>query len=442
MAESRPNTLVTTERQNLRTSSAITIGISTVLAFLGGLFAWSSLAPLESAALAPGFVSIESHRKTIKHLEGGIVRTVLVREGDRVSPGQRLIVLDPTRARADLEAVRGRQAALIAMEARLIAEKSEQPRIDFPEELGSKIGNVELAEIIDGEISIFETHRQTLTSRILVLRQQDLQLSELIKGLKKNILAQDKQLHVTREEIDLYQVLLDKGLTQKPRLLELQFREAEIEGRRSQSQAEIARAEQRMGETTLRIADFRTGRKNEIAEKLRSVQIELFDLEAPITVAEDVLKRTVVTSPIDGTVVALKIHTPGGVINPGDPLLDIVPTDDRLLIDARIDPRDIDVVRPGLLAKVHLTAFNRRHVRPLQGQVMSVSADRLIEDRSGEAYYLARIKLTETRSDIFDEIPLYPGMPAEIMIITGTRTALDYLFEPITRSFNLAFRGD
>lgn len=442
MAESRPNTLVTTERQNLRTSSAITIGISTVLAFLGGLFAWSSLAPLESAALAPGFVSIESHRKTIKHLEGGIVRTVLVREGDRVSPGQRLIVLDPTRARADLEAMRGRQAALIAMEARLIAEKSEQPRIDFPEELGSKIGNAEWAEIIDGEISIFETHRQTLTSRILVLRQQNSQLSELIKGLKKNILAQDKQLHVTREEIDLYQVLLDKGLTQKPRLLELQFREAEIEGRRSQSQAEIARAEQRMGETTLRIADFRTGRKNEIAEKLRSVQIELFDLEAPITVAEDVLKRTVVTSPIDGTVVALKIHTPGGVINPGEPLLDIVPTDDRLLIDARIDPRDIDVVRPGLLAKVHLTAFNRRHVRPLQGQVMSVSADRLIEDRSGEAYYLARIKLTETRSDIFDEIPLYPGMPAEIMIITGTRTALDYLFEPITRSFNLAFRGD
>ena len=429
-----------TEGPALKTGPAIMFGILTVLGFTGGLVAWSSFAPLESAAIAPGFVSIETHRKTIEHLEGGIIKSILVREGDEVKPGQTLIVLDPTQASANLAVVEDRRLALIARAARLIAEKEEQSQIIFPEELGFNRGHAEVGEIVEGEIEIFETHKETLESQISVLKQQNVQFSELITGLKEFVRAQDRQLQIMTEEIELYQKLLEKGLTQKPRVLELQARSAEIMGRRSQNQAEIARANQRMTETDLRIADLRSERKNEAAEELRAVQTELLDLESQILVATDVLKRTVVTSPLEGTIVALQIFTTGGVLSRGDPIMDIVPKNDRLLVDARVDPKDIDVVYPGLSAKVHLTAFHKRHVRPLQGQVMSVSADRLIEDRTGEAYYLVRIELTESPADVIDGALLHPGMTAEVMIVTGTRTALEYLLEPITRSFDAAFR--
>lgn len=423
----------------LGTGPAITFGILTVLAFIGGMAAWSSFAPLESAAIAPGFVSVETHRKTIEHLEGGIIKTILVHEGDTVDVGQTLVVLDPTQASANLGVLKGRRLALIARAARLIAEKQDQPHIDFPEELRSG-SRAEVAEIVEGEIEIFETRKLTLESQISVLNQQNAQIAELITGLKKSARAQDQQLAVMTEEIELYQKLLEKGLTQKPRVLELQARAAEVMGRRSEHQAEIARSKERMTETELRIADLRSERKNKAAEDLREVQTELQDLESQILAANDVLKRTVITSPLEGTVVALRIFTTGGVIRPGDPIMDIVPKNDRLLVDARLNPKDIDVVHPGLLAKVQLTAFHKRHVRPLEGQVISVSADRLIEDRSGEAYYLVRIELTESLADQIYGASLHPGMTAEVMIVTGTRTAVEYLLEPITRSFNAAFR--
>ena len=424
----------------LKTGSAIVFGILTVLGFTGGLVAWSSFAPLESAAIAPGFVSIETHRKTIEHLEGGIIKSILVREGDKVEPGQTLITLDPTRASANLAVVEDRRLALVARAARLIAEKDEQSQIIFPAELEINGGHAKAREIVEGEIEIFETHKETLESRNSVLKQQNAQFSELITGLKESLRAQDRQLQVMTEQIEIYQTLLEKGLTQKPRVLELEGRAAEIMGRRSQNQAEIARTIQRMTETELRIADLRSERKNEAAEELRAVQTELLDLESKILAAKDVLKRTVVTSPLEGTVVALQTFTTGGVLNPGDPIMDIVPKNDRLLVDAWVDPKDIDVVYPGLLAKVYLTAFQKRHIRPLQGRVMSVSADRLIEDRTGEAYYLVRIELTDSRTEMIGGALLHPGMTAEVMIVTGTRTALEYLLEPITRSFDVAFR--
>ena len=431
-----------TQGPALKTGSAIVFGILTVIGFTGGLVAWSSFAPLESAALAPGFVSLETSRKTIEHLEGGIIKSILVREGDEVERGQKLIVLDPTQASANLAILEGRQLALMARAARLIAEKEEQPQIIFPGKLGSNRDYAEAREIIEGEIGIFETHKETLESQISVLKQQNAQFSELISGLKNHIQAQVRQLKFTVEETELYQSLLEKGLTGKPRVLELRGRAAEMQGRISQNRAEIARAKQRMGETDLRIADLRTERKNQAAEELRAVQTELLDLESQILAARDVLTRTVVTAPNDGTVVALRIFTTGGVVNPGDPIMDIVPRNDRMFVDAWVDPKDIDVVHPGLPAKVHLTAFQKRHVRPLQGQVLWVSADRLIEERTDEAYYLARIELLESPGDVLEGALLYPGMSADIMIVTGKRTAFEYLLEPITRSFRAAFRED
>ena len=270
-----------TQGPALKTRPAIMFGILVMLAFTGGLAAWSTFAPLESAALAPGFVSLESHRKTVEHLEGGIIKSILVREGEEVDRGQQLIVLDPTRARANLAILQGRQMALRAREARLISEKEEQSQIIliFPEELGPNGDDAEAREILDSEIEIFQTHKETLESQTSILKQQNAQLSELITGLKKSIWAQDRQLQFTTEEIEIYQGLLEKGMTSRPRVLELQARAAEIIGRISQSQAEIARAIERMGETELRIANLRSERKNQAAEELRDVQTELLDLE-------------------------------------------------------------------------------------------------------------------------------------------------------------------
>ncbi len=432
-------------RRNMGTFRPIAVGLLTIAAFVGGAIAWSTLAPIESAAIAPGFVSVESNRKTIKHLEGGIVRSILVREGEKVQRGQKLIVLDSTQVRVNLKRLRGRLLALRAMETRLITEQFGHDAIVFPSTVfsggdGWKHDEVELAKVLEGEISIFRTRRQALASRIALLKQQNSQIHHQINGFKKDIVSKRKQLRVISEEIEIYEGLFRKGLTQKPRLLELELRKAELEGDRIKSETSIVQAKHKLNETVLRTKDLHGERHKEISERLREVQTQILEQKARINSAEEVLQRTVVTAPLDGTVVALKIHTIGGVVRSGDPLLEIVPIGDRLLVDAQINPRDIDVVHPGLSAQVHFVPFRKRHIQPLEGKVMSVSADRLIDERSGEAYYLARIEMTVTQDVKLKKNTLYPGMPAEVMILTGTRTTFDYMFDPIVRSFNLAFR--
>ncbi len=426
--------------QTPRIRVAILFGVLSIFLLVGSLAAWSVLAPLESAAMAPGYVSAEMNRKTISHLEGGIIRSILVREGEKVTRGQKLVVLDPVQATANLDIRRARQVALQARAARLLAEKNGWQEINFPESIRRRSDDAKVKDVLNGEIAIFESHQKTLRSQTSILEQQKIQVRELIAGLQNGIKARNKQLEVLREQIDLYQGLLKKGLTQKPRVLELQGREAEVEGQKSQNQAEIARAKQRMGELDLRISDLQAEQRKKAAEDLGAIEGQLVEFESQISSAQDILSRTVVTAPIDGTVIALKAFTVGGVIGPGDPIMHIVPAHDRLLVDAKVDPRDIDVVKPGLLARVRLTAYQRRHVRPLEGRVLSVSADRLVEDRTGESYYLARIDLTESPGDVLKGAVLQPGMAAEVIIVTGAHTALEYLLEPITRTFNAAFR--
>jgi len=429
------------------TTLPIVAGCLGVATFVGLFATWSTLAPLESAAVAPGIVSVETKRKTIKHLEGGIIKAILVREDERVTRGQTLIVLDPTQAKANLALLRGRQLNLRAREARLLAERSGRSSIEFPALLPSGASSMEgqdseLAKILEGEIDIFKTRRERLTNRISILEQQNAQISERIKGYEDDVAAKDRQLKVVHEEITIYEDLLEKGLTQKPRVLELQRRQAELEGNRSQNLANISQAREKLYENRLRVQDLQSEAQRFVAEELRKIQTELLDLESKLAAATDILDRTVVTAPLDGTVVDLRIHTKNGVVRAGDPLLDIVPREDRLLVDAHVNPKDIDVVHPDLQAKIHLTPFLKRHVRPLEGRVISVSADRLTNERSGENYYLARIELNAKPDRVTGDPQLYPGMPAEVMIITGQRTLLEYILEPITRSLRLAFRED
>ena len=428
--------------ESLGAGPPVAVGIAVIAIFFGGLGGWASLAPLESAAIAQGVVSVASNLKTVQHLEGGIVGEILVRDGDEVTAGQVLIRLDETQPRATLDLLRGRRRAAAALEARLTAERDGHDGVTFPDWLLAEADDPDVLAAIDGELSIFEARRATLTGQVAVLNQRIGELNEEIKGLEGQVASDEVQLRLIAEESLAVETLLEKGLERKPRLLALQRRTAEIEGERSGNRARIARARQNIGETRLRIAELRIVRTNEVVEQLREVQSALFDHSERIFAAEDILRRTEIRAVQGGTIVNLKVHTPGGVIAPGEALLDIVPSEDLLIIEARVDPRDIDVVHWGLPARVRLTAFNQRDAVPVDGRVVSVSADNLIDERTSEAYYLARVKLDKDPSEIMEGVSLYPGMQAEVMIVTGARTPLEYILAPFTRSVDRALRED
>jgi HlyD family type I secretion membrane fusion protein len=385
-------------------------------------------------------VSVDGYRKTVQHLEGGIVGEILVREGDRVAAGQVLIRLDDTTPRASLELLHGRWMVASALEARLEAERGHLGEIRFPDSLLPRRDDPKGHQILEGQVNIFKARREALASQAAILKQRVAQYAEEIIGIEGQIKAEAVQLDLLREELADVRTLYEKGLTRKPRLLQLQRRSAEIEGNRNLHRAQIARARQSIAESRMRAADLETARLNQVVEELRKVQAEIYALNERVRAAEDVLARTDIRAPRAGTVVDLQVHTAGGVIAPGAALLDIVPSGDRLVVEAKVDPKDIDVVRQGLDAQVRFTAFNQRHRAPAQGTLTSISADLLTDEASGEKYYLARIELAETQPASVDLTALYPGMQAEVMIVTGARSALDYLLEPLTRSVDRAFR--
>jgi HlyD family secretion protein len=411
-----------------------------VVGFFVILGGWAGCAPLESAAIAPGVVSVDTNRKTIQHLEGGIVKTIHVRDGDVVRKGQDLVTLDSTKAEATLDLVRGRRLAGLALEARLIAERDGNPEIAFPSVLLSALDRPQVAEAVAGQRKIFSTRREALARQVAVLKQRSAQSREEIRGLKGEITSEERQLELLNGEIRDVEWLVKQGLARKPRLLELQRREAEIQGSRARNIAAIARAEQAITEAELRVAELRTSQLNEVAQALRQAQTDLFDLNEQTRAAEDVLKRIAIIAPEAGTVVGLQIHTSGGVIAPGGKVMDIVPLGDKLIVDARVDPGDIDVVRPGLEARVRLTAYQQRNFVPLKGVVDSVSADRFTDEKTGIPYFRARVAITEDPVKVMKVSPLYPGMQAEVLIVTGSRTMLEYIFQPLFQSFNRAFR--
>jgi HlyD family type I secretion membrane fusion protein len=420
----------------------IALGFGVIALFFGGFLGWAALAPLGSAAIAPGVVSVETNRKTIQHLEGGIIGAIKVKDGDNVKAGQVLVALDETQPRALLELVRVRQLASIALKARLVAERNDAKRISFPDQLRARRKETKVAEIIDGQINIFNARRKVYIGQVAILNQQIKQLAEEIKGTQGQIESVKRQITLVTDEIKDVSGLVEKGLAPRPRLRALQRDAAEIEGSLSLNRSRIAQIRQAIAETRLKINELTTAKINEVSQELRDVQSELVGLEERERAVKDILNRMVIRAPLEGTVVNLQVHTLGGVIAPGAPLLDIVPSEDRLIVDSRVSPSDIDIVQVGLLAQVRFTAFSQRQTQPVDGTVTAISADRLTDERTGEIFYLARIEIKDDLAEKLGDNKLYPGMQAEVMIVTGERTALEYFLKPITASFNRAFRED
>ena len=417
------------------TRAPLLAGAAVCLAFFGGLAAWSALAPLASSAMGPGVVSPDGSRRTVQHLEGGIVEKLLVQDGSKVEAGDELVILEDKAARAahELALVQTRQFA--AVEARLLAERAGATEPKFPAELLNRAHEPEVAILLRTQRQLMEQRQGALVHRKTLLEQKITQINEEITGLNAQITSQTRQLALIAEETKGVQQLVDKGLERKPRLLALQRQQAEIAGLRATNQSAIARAYQSIGEAQQQIITLDAERQEDISTQLAQVTSELASARERLGAAADVLRRTVITAPVSGTIVQLKARTIGGVVTAGQPILDIVPRDDELLIDARIAPTDIDVVHPGLSAQVVLSAYKQRNLPRIDGRVRSVSADRIIDPQTNNPYYLVRIEVDpEQLKKIDPDIQLTPGMPAEAMVMTGTRTALQYLTQPFVDS--------
>jgi HlyD family type I secretion membrane fusion protein len=417
-------------------------GLLFLLVFFLGFGAWAALAPLSSAAVAPGAVRVESNRKTVQHLEGGIIEELRVKDGDLVRAGQVLIRLDRTQAAAHHDALLHHHASLRAEEARLIAERDGRDRIAFGDELESRRDDPPVAEILAGQESIFATRRRSYRGQIEILRQRVEQLRSQIAGLGAQVASEDQQLALIAEETADVDSLVGKGLERKSRLLSLRREAAELAGSRGEHTAEIARAEQAIGETGLEMLNLADRLAAEVAEALQEVQGELAGIEEELHAAKDVLRRREIRAPIPGTVMGLQFFTDGGVIEPGVPILDVVPRGEKLVIEAQVSPLDIDTVKPGLPAQVRLTAFKQRRTPTLDGRVVQVSADRVADEQAGVVYYKADVEIDPTELARLEGVALYPGMPAEVLIQTGERTLADYLFAPILDSFARALREE
>jgi HlyD family secretion protein len=352
-----------------------------------------------------------------------------------------MISLEDTKARAETQSLRGQLWEATAREARLRAEQHGEGQVSFPAELEmAQKASPSVATVLAGQRSIFETRRQVFQSQAAVNREKRSQVEKEIEGLRAQESAASRRIEIVREEAATVASLVSKGLERRPRLLNLEREIADIEGRRGEIVALISRAGQVINESEAVLLKLEHDRQNEIAQSLREVQNQIFQIRERLQAADDQLSRTAVKAPEDGVVTELRIHTPGGVIGAGAPLMDLVPRQDRLIVIARVRPEDIDVVRPGLSADVTLLPYNQRRVPRLHGTVMHVSADRLVDKRTDQPYYAAKIRVPASAG--IDGVPIIPGMPAQVFIKTGRGTVALYALRPLLDSFHGAFRED
>jgi len=421
---------------NRSTRRLFIFSVFTVVSIFGAGGYWMTTAQLGSAAIASGVIIAKSERKSIQHLEGGIVDDILVSEGDRVTAGQVILRLDSTSAEASLELLKVRLVSATALENRLRAERDKADKVAFDALILDNQDNPNVVEAMIGEVNIFNARREAIEGQTAILNQKVAQLQEEIKGLNAQQNSEKRQAVLIREEIRDQDILFKKGLAPKVRSLALKRHLAELEGQRGQYLASIARAKQQIAESELSMIDLRNRLMSEIVATLREVQSRIDDTQERLRAAQDVLHRTEIRAPQNGIVADLQFNTPGGVIRPGERIMDLVPDDDELIIEADLRPIDIDVVHVGLDAQIRLTAFNRRSTPPVDGKVIFVSPDRLINATTGLPYYKVLVEVLPKSLAKLKDVELYPGMGADAYIATGSRTAIDYLTSPILDSLD------
>ncbi|MFC2992532.1 HlyD family type I secretion periplasmic adaptor subunit [Halomonas tibetensis] len=418
------------------------LGMVILLFAFGGFGTWALTATLAVAVVAPGNVSMESFKRTVQHLEGGIVHELLVNDGDYVEAGDPLIVLSDTQARSQLEIARSQYLINRAMETRLLAEQEGAETLDFPEDLpDSELPRVQ--QVLAVQQSLFLARRDSLQSALESLDEQVVQMREQIDGLESQIEVNTRRVRSLRSEAEDFRSLFREGLGDNQRLRELERQVMEYEGRIAQHRSEIAGLRSRISENQLQKEVRRQDFQSDVGEQLRNAQAQIAEAEEQITSLADRVERTTVVAPVSGTVVGRQVHTVGAVIRPGDTIMDVVPSGDGFIVEARVPSRDIDQIYLGQHAEIRFSAFNQRLTNVIDAEVIYVSADSFEDEATGQHYYRARLRVTENgQEDMTEQMQLLSGMPAEVMIRTGERTFASYIAKPITDMLARAIRED
>ena len=422
-----------------RTAVAMSLGYAIVLVFVLGLGIWATITPLAEAAIAPGTLKVEGTRRTIQHFEGGIVREILVRDGDVVRPGQVLVRLDQPQAAQQTETLRAQRWALLAQDARLAAELARASEVTFPPDLAASL-DVRAREYVTGQRALFQARTVSLESQIQVLRSRIDQHNASIASAEGQMSAQRRMLVLLQAEETNTAQLLRQGLARLPQLLALQRQVASVDGSITDITNQMVRSRAQIEEAEREMKRVTDQRSQEVSTEMRDVRVRLAEAEERLRAAEDVSTRLDIAAPEAGTVLNLRVFTIGAVVRPGDPLMDLVPARDRIIAEVNVQPNDIDVVHPGLQAEIRLPAFKQRLVPYLHGHVVFVASDITEDERRGLAYYRVQIEIDADQLSRLEGVNLRAGMAVEAMIRTGSRSFGRYLMQPLFDSFHRSFR--
>ena len=416
------------------------LGAAILAAFFVFGGGWAATAPLSGAAITPGLVSPEGSRRRVQHLEGGIIDEIRVKEGDRVRAGDVLMTLATVGAQSEVGQTLSRLRTLAATEARLQAERRRSNEIAFNHPVLRDRAHPEVRDVIEQQVNQLIARRTNDESQESILTQRIAQLQQQRVGAEKQLLSVRRQNQLIKEEIVIVSDMYEKGYERKSRLLSLQRSEADLTGQEGELLSRIARADEQMGETKLQIINIIIKRKEDIDQQLSETQVRRAEVEQQISQSLDRLSRTTLVAPV-ATVLDLRFKTIGGVIRPGEEVLSIVPHEEKLVIDARVSPKDIDDVHAGQSAYVIFPSFPQRNLHRIDARVRTVSADALQEEHTGTPYYKAQVEIDREKLHRIDpQIELVPGMPAEAFIATTERTVLAYLIQPFLVMVERSFR--
>jgi HlyD family secretion protein len=418
------------------------LGLSSALLLVGGLGGWAVVTELSGAVVAPGAVIVDSHVKKVQHPTGGVVGEIYARDGDRVRSGDVVIRLDETVARANLAMVSKSLDELAAHQGRLEAERDGAEEISFSVALRTRLGEPEIADLLQSENRLFESRREARKGQKAQLKERISQLQEQIDGLDLQAAAKADEIQLIQSELSGVEQLWRKNLVPITRVTALKREETRLRGERGQLISNVAQAKGRISETALQIIQIDQDLRSEVSKELREVQAKVAELVERRVAAEDQLKRIDIRAPQDGYIHQSIVHTVGGVINAGEALMMIVPEADELSIEVKVSPQDIDQLQPGLDTVLRLSAFNQRTTPELKGRVSLIAADLVTDQRSGIQYYPVRVAFAEGERDRLGALKLVPGMPVEGLIQTGYRTVFSYLTKPISDNMAKAFREE
>lgn len=418
----------------------IRVGAVTIGLFFGVFGLWALIAPLDSASISTGTVIVSSNRKTIQHLEGGIIKHIHVKDGDTVSKNTLLVSLDDTAIQANLNVLRKQLLALTAKETRLIAERDLQYKIDFHLKVFLDLGYDEIERVMNSEKNQFNVHQKLIKEQLTIYQQKIKQLNEEVSAISSQKKAASTQLRLINKELKANETLHKQGYVPLQTIMDTQKQQAELQGQIGAYASTVAKAKQAIAETKIDSIKFQTEMLNQVITELQEVQVTMADLKERVTAAQDTLDRTRIRAQQEGIVTGLQYHTIGGVVAPGNPILEIVPQHEELIIQAKLLPKDVDVVHKGLTAKVRISASKAKNTPTLNGTVIHISADRFVDPNTGMPFFLAKIRLPESELKKLKGLALSPGMAAEVYVVTGKRTFLRYFFTPITDTLRKTFK--